>query len=127
MSLGTTWIGPCADGRYYSEPCWKSEEKEYGWDWFICLDEDDPPEIVVRESVDGPTLSWFKYKGLKGGGSRGCLEPGSALNFVKAKSAFGKFQQVPPPPIEYDRVVEDRNDCSPLYTFYSTEGLNAPC
>lgn len=40
MSLVPTWVR-ATDGRYYKNPIL------HGEDWFVCFDDDDPPELVV--------------------------------------------------------------------------------
>jgi hypothetical protein len=41
VSLVATWV-LATDGNLYKEPVLK------GADWFLCFDDDDPPEIVVK-------------------------------------------------------------------------------
>ena len=106
MSLCTVWIGPCTDGRYYSEPRWVGNQAEDGsCDWFLCLDDDDPPEIVIREDVEPPSLSWLSYKTRFRRSRRAILHP---RNFTPAKAAWAKIKETPPPPTSYDQVVDSK-------------------
>ena len=41
MSLGPTFV-KADDGKFYRDPTIRGE------DYFICFDEDDPPELVIR-------------------------------------------------------------------------------
>ena len=95
MSLGAVWAGPCSDGRWYEEPSWNAYNEDGGRNWFVCLDEDDPAELVVRVELEAPELSWFAHKKLKESG-RCCL--GADHAFLPAKRAFGGFVCAPPPP-----------------------------
>src|SRR3954471_8161053 len=46
MSLGSTWVlGD--DGLYYQNPVMGEFEN-----WYICFDDDDPPELVIAKTYD---------------------------------------------------------------------------
>lgn len=42
MSIGYVYV-QAADGRWYREAKFKDNK-----DWFVCFDEDEPPEVVIR-------------------------------------------------------------------------------
>lgn len=116
MSLCTVWIGPCTDGRYYSEPRWTSEKAEDGsCDWFVCLDDDDPPEIVIREDAEPPSLPWLSYKTRFRTSNRAILHP---KNFTSAKSAWVSIRKPPPPPDSYHRVVDTKEQMGGSYVHF---------
>lgn len=96
MSLVATWC-KCTDGKWYEEPVWE------GKGWFICLDDDDPPELVVQENCKCNGTGWFRIVRKDGEAQR--LFNGS---WQPARSYFGKFTQVPPPPQRYDSVSDTR-------------------
>jgi hypothetical protein len=45
MSLVASYIR-CKDNKWYKELVYKSKDG----DWFLCFDDDDPPELVIKES-----------------------------------------------------------------------------
>ena len=45
MSLSYIYV-KAIDGKYYRYPTFRSKNN----DWFVCFDEDDPPEIVIKKS-----------------------------------------------------------------------------
>lgn len=47
MSLVPTWV-KAVDGKYYKNP------NVYGAGWYVCFDDDDPPEFVM-EQLHGET------------------------------------------------------------------------
>jgi len=108
MSLVATWCR-CADGNWYSEPVWAGPDPANP-DWFLCLDDDDPPEVVVKKGADGPTFPWFKYASLKPCGSRifTMREAGTNFEFTPARHAFGSFKKTPPVPNRFDQVRPTR-------------------
>jgi hypothetical protein len=46
MSLVSTYV-VMADGKYYQNPVIYDETG----DWFICFDDEEPPEFVIRTNV----------------------------------------------------------------------------
>jgi len=44
MSLVPTWV-KATDGLFYKNPIL------YGEDWYICFDDDDPPELVISNKI----------------------------------------------------------------------------
>lgn len=46
MSLGPTLVR-AADGLYYQDPVFEGTDAA-GRRWFVCFDEDDPPELIVE-------------------------------------------------------------------------------
>lgn len=49
MSLVSTYV-KAVDGNFYKDPVLKGKEKSYPFgDWFLCFDDDDPPELVMED------------------------------------------------------------------------------
>lgn len=44
MSLSATWV-KATDGYFYEEPVLRGEG------WFVCFDDDDPPELVIEKGL----------------------------------------------------------------------------
>jgi len=114
MSLVATWCY-CSDGCWYEEPVWKGLDQNGLNIWFLCLDDDDPPEMVIRTdraaigtraelNAMRPKLPWLRYiSQVSPAGHR--YFGGS---FHKAVSCWTEFIQVPPPPEKYDSKSETR-------------------
>lgn len=124
MSLCATWVGPCTDGKFYKDPTWKGNLRPDGsCDWFICLDDDDPPEIVIRLGVSAPDVPWLdRHSGFRDG-HRMVLNP---KGFTPAQAAWGHMVAVPPPPEEYSEVVSDLRQVSGDRVHYRTDKLRVP-
>lgn len=52
MSVGTTYV-KSSDGKWYAEPSLRGVTKD-GKQWYLCFDEDDPPELVVQVGGANP-------------------------------------------------------------------------
>ncbi len=68
MSLVGTYVR-AEDGQLYRGPV------IYGDGWFVCFDDDDPPELVVFEGTEVPSLPWLRLKGKANGGGSRCVPP----------------------------------------------------
>lgn len=57
MSLVSTWV-EATDGMFYQNPviC--------GDGWYVCFDDDDPPELVVKKSVKRTPLEILRDAGI---------------------------------------------------------------
>lgn len=58
MSLVSTYC-LADDGKWYKEPVLRGE------DWFICFDDDDPPELVFKEHSDINPYILLRELGIK--------------------------------------------------------------
>ncbi len=67
MSLVGTYV-LCDDGRWYTNPCWWGSLN--GRWWFICFDDDDPPEIVIAGAYGQDQVAAFSDEILTGIGIR---------------------------------------------------------
>jgi hypothetical protein len=101
MSLTSTWI-QCNDKKWYENPKWCDLQEDGTYTWFVCLDDDDPPELVVKIDRSEPEIPWFKpttesssYSGRYFGDER---------RFHPARSRFGEIPSRPPPPQVFDEV-----------------------
>ncbi len=74
MSCVTTYV-QAVDGKWYAEPSFRGVDTA-GRHWFLCFDDDDPPELVLEEK-DGK---------VNKDDARRCLE---ALGFSFAIAAAG--------------------------------------
>lgn len=102
MSLGTVYL-KARDNRYYENPCSRGVT-EKGNRWFVCYDEDDPPELVV-EVTHGPEsgtailkAAGFTVNRLTSAGVSGrCFSKNICDPFIRAASYF--FTPLTPAPI----------------------------
>jgi hypothetical protein len=65
MSLVPTYV-QALDGRFYENPVLE------GPGWFICFDDDDPPELVLTEGMarNGPPEHFLNVARVNGGNFR---------------------------------------------------------
>lgn len=102
----------CDDGLWYQNPVWYDIYS--GHKWYICFDDDDPPEIVIARAVGADEterlareiLTGFgrRYKLIRKGNTSGkcsrCF-PHHDWDFKKmdtASSWFFDFEEAPPKP-----------------------------
>lgn len=128
MSLVATWCY-CSDGKWYEDPVWyELAEDSKTRSWFLCLDDDDPPELVIQLTDDEykhhkrpavPELDYFK---ITGGWSYSFGRWFGLSHSSPVKQAmrhgvgvFGKLTKVPPPPGQFDSVSEERPDYMGCY------------
>jgi hypothetical protein len=101
MSLVATYV-LATDGRYYEDPTIYDTE-HWPPNWFLCFDDDDPPELVVRKGTPIPDLPYFqrttRFRSQTGRqfDHRACNAPEQEF-FVPALACFGKLTQPIPPP-----------------------------
>jgi len=103
----------CSDGFWYKEANWRGLELPDGTSsWFICLDDDDPPEIVIQANVVPPTFDWFSYPRPEMKTEKQCTakrvfktEP---WEFRWGHATFGRLVAVPPPPEQHQGKFEER-------------------
>lgn len=110
MSLVSTYC-KCSDGKWYKEPIW------FGSDWFICLDDDEPPELVIEKESSKPDILWFEIKGYPETSAR-LFPVGTGRkwsNFKNAKSWFGPLIATPSPPQRYNAVYDRKPDKMGVY------------
>lgn len=99
MSLVSTYVR-AVDGKLYRNPVIRGEG------WFLCFDDDDPPELVVSKEVPKPHLSCFDETGKGFVCSR--VFGGSAGSHLQAAhSYFGKLIEPIPIPTEHEGTVDD--------------------
>jgi len=112
MSLYHMWV-KAVDGKWYENPTiygkiLDDDEPEY--DWFVCWDDDDPVELVMREEVDPQKVyavigNWFKPTcKLSGGSARSFENTQKTREFYPAKSQFGNVNKRIPVPNRYASV-----------------------
>ena len=53
MSMVSTWA-LAQDGKFYKNPVLRGTRPD-GAEWFLCFDDDDPPELVMEA---GPDFDW---------------------------------------------------------------------
>lgn len=112
MSLGTVYL-KARDNRYYENPCSRGVT-EKGNQWFVCYDEDDPPELVVEVSRGGEdAMVILKAAGFeirhvtKSGISGRCFSKNICDPFIRAASYFFTPLTPAPVPTEYTGVFTD--------------------
>jgi len=101
MSLVATYV-QATDGKFYKGAVIFEEG------WFVCFDDDDPPELVVFEGHKIPNLDWFERKNTPHSGGHRCVPP-DWKKMRKAKSYWGTLIKRIPIPTEYDGVVDSKN------------------
>lgn len=120
MSVCAVWC-KCSNGRWYENPVWFERHKDRGFKWYVCLDDDDPPELVMRDDEEQPKLSWAKFPKARPSG--GCLRMLGPENkngdrtFLKSRSVFGCIISAPPIPDKYSgsEMVERPTECAVYY------------
>jgi hypothetical protein len=108
MSLCATYV--CADdGKFYKNPTYRDPSGK----WFVCFDDDDPPELVVSRDHTGEHQSilvdllgedGFK-KMRKGRGGQRCFD--ETGQFRPARAYFFHLLKRPPPPTDHRGVFEE--------------------
>lgn len=96
----------CDDGCWYKDPIWTNFATYY-----VCEDDDDPTELVVRFGHEIPELAWFKCgvhwtKGM----TRNFPIDLNKWKLWKAKSCFGRMVDNPPPPQIFGAKYDERPD-----------------
>ncbi len=102
----------CKDGKFYREPVWRGDT------FFLCLDDDDPPELVIMKpkaltvedakkmATNILTVLGIKAKIIEGsyfGGASRIFKKGS-FKFIKAFRYFLEIVEPPPPPNEWEKT-----------------------
>lgn len=99
MSLIPTYVR-ASDGRWYEDPTLAASEDWRERKWFLCFDDDDPPELVVRTDTYGgdpvvdpnPILESLNAKVVRDGDcSYRWFGPIGEDEGQPAKSAFVRF------------------------------------
>lgn len=91
MSLVPTWVY-AEDGNWYKDPVIT------GPGWFICFDDDDPPEMVIRTDQRQPQIpAFFQPIGKFGHPCHRHFNNG----FFPAKSCFGRLEKAIPVPQQF--------------------------
>lgn len=131
MSLVPTWVR-AVDGLYYKDPLLVGEN------WFLCFDDDDPPELVIKTSLATDVLVFnivakeildklgFGYRVLSKRANHSMRDfgdyrkPDGQFDFQEAGSIFLEITSPIPVPQQHDGVGtrEDalKTDCV-LYDF----------
>jgi|SRR5665213_299803 len=115
MSLVSTWV-EATDGRYYQNPVLE------GPGWFICFDDDDPPELVVtkrnlrtfQQILQDAKIPW-KSIGLGCGSGTGNLIFNG--KFKEAKATFFELAGPIPIPQRFDSVHDNPEGQGCYYRF----------
>jgi hypothetical protein len=106
MSMYPTYC-KCSDGFLYKHPMWRSELKNGLYSWFICLDDEELPELVWLKGQPQPELSWFKPVSRTRWNVSRCFS--NDMKMLKASSVFGELAACPPPPEEFDGRFTNEN------------------
>lgn len=116
MSLVSTYC-LADDGKWYKEPVLGGE------DWFICFDDDDPPELVFKEHSDINPYTLLRELGikasLKGRGNRSMRMFSEEIKFDDAISFWLKIKKpIPAAAItEHDGIIDELPFQGTLYDF----------
>ncbi len=99
MSIGNLFVR-ANNGLYYQDPVFRGVT-EKGNRWFVCFDEDDPPELVVEltHGPENPTQILKDLKipnaGLSKGGVSGRSFEGKSAQAIAYD--FSCYDRIPPP------------------------------
>jgi hypothetical protein len=113
MSLCSTFV-KAVDGKYYDDPVFRGEG------YFVCFDDDDPPEIVIsleRYRNPDPAVILqaigidYAKSSLKIQGRAGRCFTGEKKETQEAISYFFNLKSPIPVPIEFYKAVNSRNEC----------------
>ena len=110
MSLGYVWV-KCADGKFYRDLTFR------GPDWFVCFDEDEPEEIVVKAPNRAPVREpatllremRFEFKRLSRPTFSGRVFDKGSWKFHDACSWYFSASRIPAPTREtarWEKVVD---------------------
>lgn len=112
MSLCSTWV-LARDGNFYQDPVLRGD------DWFLCFDDDDPPELVIKCEKEQPLktlqrakeilkahLFGVRYEFLS---KRPRWSHRMFPEFHHAGAIFIKILDPIPVPQEYEAVLDDIN------------------
>lgn len=127
MSQVPTWV-KAKDGQFYQDPVLRGE------DWFLCFDDDDPPELVmkadrlipeskadVKERAKGILDRLGVRYELCGGVSRSSRCFGSQITRMHpAVAVFLHIKDPIPVPFEFSKVTTRREDFGEC-VFYAFE------
>lgn len=117
MSLVSTWC-KCSDGRWYKNPVWASSRRNYTW--FVCLDDKEPPELVMLHGMetaimDSGVIDWFKPGKNFTRGVMRCFDTSVGSGMRPAVSVFGRIVAAPPIPTHFDDISRDPPAWGALY------------
>lgn len=129
MSLVPTFV-MAVDGKFYENPTLRGEDSD-GARWFLCFDDDDPPELVIETKGRRVNASHavkildnigVKYK-LLGGSPMVCGRCFTDDGFADGASFFFNLKSAIPIPKGFDSVIEGRpqREC----VFYEFKGSAA--
>ena len=102
MSLVSTYVR-AVDGKFYRNPVLR------GKGWYLCFDDDEPPELVVLRGKHPPGFSFFKKSHRRGNQSMRCFKRGS-LGYQAADAYFGRLTDRIPIPKDHDGFVNTREE-----------------
>ncbi len=128
MSLSSTWCY-CSDNHWYEEPVWEGRDEDGNKIWFLCLDDDDPPEMVIKinERLPNrnqycklfPELDFIKYTtNLANTAGRFFGDSDDDWTSHLAASRWCEFTKIPPPPDRYDTKSDDGTMPSQVHCFF---------
>ena len=98
MSLVSTYVR-AVDGKLYRNPVLR------GKGWFLCFDDDEPPELVVLRGQTPPGFEFFKKKKQTPRRSMRCFGKDISAPFQNADAYFGRLTAPIPVPEEHNGFV----------------------
>jgi len=107
MSLCTTYV-KSADGKWYAEPVIEGITQD-GKEWYLCFDEDDPPELVVQTDGTGKEINADKIlrdAGVSFGGIK--FRAVSGRRIGNAASFWVTILAPIPTPTKFDAVYDQQ-------------------
>jgi hypothetical protein len=134
MSCVSTWV-LARDGKFYKDPVLRGE------DWFLCFDDDDPPELVIKsEKYEQPRklmqraeeilrelgLNYELISKRPTWSGRDFLGTFLVPDIHHAGAVFLKIKDPIPVPREYEAVLDDL-DKDPHEKVYYDFGRGRKC
>lgn len=127
MSLDYTFVR-CNNGQWYKNPVWWGSHD--GVDWFICFDDEDPPEIVIALPSSKETVHVIlsiigvSYKlgvpNVCNGGRMKRMFPQDGNNFKNMKPTnawFFNWESAPPRPQRPESSTFEKNVTGVMYPY----------
>lgn len=133
MSLVPTFV-QAVDGKYYENPTLRGVDSD-GARWFLCFDDDDPPELVIERKNRKLTINHgkailaplgFKYEFLMRQPQSSGRLFGKSLSSPSADAGafFIKIKSAIPVPTEFDSVVTRAEAYNQQCALYEFEGAS---
>jgi hypothetical protein len=113
MSLVSTWVA-AVDGRFYQNPILEGDG------WFVCFDDDDPPELVISKTLQKTPQQVLQDAGIPWRSVDKPRDSGERIFKKKwkwAKTCFFELSNPIPVPQRFDAVSDNPTGQGCYYRF----------